>query len=944
MKETSKRKTGKENQDTGKENSLPGERLSLLTELGRRITSSLDLPTVLQAVVDAACDLTGARYGALLVSDPFGAIQEFITHGMTEKERNSIGEPPQGLGLLGWLANEQGPLRLSDLSRHPQAVGFPANHPPMKTFLGIPVRQGDEVLGNLYLTEKANEKEFTQEDEVLLLLFAAQAAVAIRNAQLHDTVDRERHRLDAILNDAPNGMVYIEKATGQLQANRRAEEMLERSFGPSDNLAHLEAQLLTADGDPIPRGSHPLSRALLGKLVDGEELLIARANGTSLPVVCSASPIHAIYAGKGEVTGAVIRFRDITSMKEAQQHIEELAVERGRLLEEAEHERQRLEALIDTSPVGVFVVEAGSGRVMLVNQEAQRILGLSHETSDHLEFFEQVAVYRRPDGSGYEPEELPLQRALYRGETVRAEEVRIEFPDGHTVPTLINATPVYSTGGQITSAIAAIQDITPLEEIDKLRSEFLGMVSHELKTPLTAIKGSAATVLGSRRPFNAEDTRELFEIIDEQADRLRDLVDNILDMTRIEAGSMSVNAEPMDLREVVDEAIANLTRDGGSQDVHLSLADDIPLVKADRRRVAQVIGNLLGNAAKFSPAASPISIDVAYEDGAVAVHVRDQGRGIPKEKLPNLFRKFSQVHDDAGSRLSGSGLGLAICKGIVEAHGGHIWVDSSGEGHGATFSFTLPVAVEAAALPDTTHRTQLLGRVRRTGERTRILAVDDEPQNLRLLQRSLDEEGYHAVVTGDPSRVMELMDQEEPDLVLLDLMLPGISGLELLQRIREFSGVPVIFLTASSNDEDAVKALRMGADDYVTKPFSPSELLARIEAALRRRALPDTLDVRPPLQVGDMSINFAERRVNVSGQPVTLSATEYKLLYELAIHAGRVLTHDQILHSVWGQDYSGETDLIRSFVRNLRLKLGDDARHPRYIFTEPQVGYRMPRS
>lgn len=910
------------------------------------MTSSLDLSTVLQTVVDAACDLTGARYGALLVSDPFGAIQEFITHGITDRERNRIGEPPQGLGLLGWLTHEQEPLRLSDLSLHPQAVGFPANHPPMKTFLGIPVSQGDEVLGNLYLTEKANGKEFTQEDEVLLLLLAAQAAVAIHNAQLHNTVDRERHRLDAILNDAPNGMVYIEKATGQLQANRRAEEMMERSFGPSENLETLEAQCLTADGDPIPRGSHPLSRALLGELVDGEELLITRASGASLPVVCSASPIHAIYTGRGEVTGAVIRFRDITSMKEAQQHIEKLAAERGKLLEEAELERQRLAALIDTSPVGVFVVEAGSGRVVVVNREAQRILGLSHETNDHLEFFEQVAVYRRPDGSAYEPEELPLQRALYRGETVRAEEVRIEVSDGHTVPTLINATPVYSTRGQIISAIAVIQDITPLEEIDKLRSEFLGMVSHELKTPLTAIKGSAATVSGSRRPFNAEDTREFFEIIDEQADRLRDLVDNILDMTRIEAGSMSVNTEPMELCEVVDEAIAYLTRAGGSQDVRLSLADDLPMVKADRRRVVQVLGNLLGNAAKFSPAASPISIDVAYEHGVVAVHVRDQGRGIPKEKLPNLFRKFSQVHDDSGSKLSGSGLGLAICKGIVEAHGGHIWVDSPGEGQGATFSFTLPVAVEAtsATLPDTTHRTQLFGRVRRTGERTRILAVDNEPQNLRLLQRAIDEEGYHAIVTGDPSKVMELMEQEEPDLVLLDIVLPGISGFELLQRIREFSGVPVIFLTASSNDEDAVKALKMGADDYITKPFSPSELLARIEAALRRRAMPDTMDVKPPLQVGDMSINFSERRVNVSGQPITLSATEYKLLYELAIHAGRVLTHDQILHSVCGQDYSGETDLIRSFVRNLRRKLGDDARHPRYIFTEPQVGYRMPRS
>ena len=234
-----------------------------------------------------------------------------------------------------------------------------------------------------------------------------------------------------------------------------------------------------------------------------------------------------------------------------------------------------------------------------------------------------------------------------------------------------------------------------------------------------------------------------------------------------------------------------------------------------------------------------------------------------------------------------------------------------------------------------------MGRVRRRGERTRVLAVDDEPQVLRYLQRSLDEAGYQPIVTGDPSQVAELTELEEPDVVLLDLRLPGTRGFDVLRRIREFSGVPVIFLTASDREEDAVRALRMGADDYVTKPFSPSELLARIEAALRRRLLPDLIEVRPPFVLGDLTINFAERRVAVGGQAVSLSATEYKILYELATHADRVLTYDQILQRVWGEEYSGETQLVRSFIRNLRRKLGDDAQQPRFIVTERQVGYRM---
>ena len=156
-------------------------------------------------------------------------------------------------------------------------------------------------------------------------------------------------------------------------------------------------------------------------------------------------------------------------------------------------------------------------------------------------------------------------RALYRGERVSAEEVLVEFADGRTIFALVNATPVYSSERRVTGAITVIQDITPLEEAEKVRSEFLGMVSHELRTPLTAIKGAAATALGSPTPIVAQETRELFQVIDEQADRLRDLVSNLLDMTRIEAGRLSVSPEPTDLRAILDEARATFVRGGGPQ-------------------------------------------------------------------------------------------------------------------------------------------------------------------------------------------------------------------------------------------------------------------------------------------------------------------------------------------------------------------------------------------
>jgi two-component system KDP operon response regulator KdpE len=170
-----------------------------------------------------------------------------------------------------------------------------------------------------------------------------------------------------------------------------------------------------------------------------------------------------------------------------------------------------------------------------------------------------------------------------------------------------------------------------------------------------------------------------------------------------------------------------------------------------------------------------------------------------------------------------------------------------------------------------------------------------------------------------------------------------VSPVELLRRIREMSGVPVIFLSARDREEDAVEALKAGADDYITKPFAPSELLARIEAVLRRRVMPDQIEMRPPFVLGELTIDFSRRRTILSGEEVKLTATEYKVLYQLAINAGMVLTHDQLLQRVWGPEYSGETQLVRAFIRNLRRKLRDDARDPDFIFTETQVGYRMPK-
>ncbi len=245
----------------------------------------------------------------------------------------------------------------------------------------------------------------------------------------------------------------------------------------------------------------------------------------------------------------------------------------------------------------------------------------------------------------------------------------------------------------VAGVVVTSRDITERREaegqMEKLRSEFFGMVSHELRTPVTVIKGLADVEL--RRQFDAEEARESFADILRSANVLQELAENVLDISRIEAGAFSVDPEPVSVRGVVTEARDVFYRSRRARDVEISLPVDIPIIQADRRRMVQVLLNLFDNAAKFSEPSTPIVLGAERNDGFVTLHVKDQGRGVAPENLPRLFEKFAQFHEDSG-KLKGSGLGLAICKGIIEAQGGRIWAESPGVGMGTTFSFTVPVA------------------------------------------------------------------------------------------------------------------------------------------------------------------------------------------------------------------------------------------------------------
>ena len=355
--------------------------------------------------------------------------------------------------------------------------------------------------------------------------------------------------------------------------------------------------------------------------------------------------------------------------------------------------RANLEVMTDISLVGGIVFDAKTGALVSVTDEATRILRDILMPGRTFEQVLQVLTLHRADGRVVSLNDVPLVDILASGEIVRSEEIVISVPDGRSIAVLVNAQPILSEDGEVVSVVAALQTLPAAETRARARAALAGTVSSGLNTPLATIKGSTAIALGAPLSLDPAEAAQLFRVIDDQAGRMRDYINGLVDLTRFEAGLLTFHFGPQPVVEMIADARIGFLRTGGEAIITTTLPEDIPLVMADRERIEEVLRQLFSRLASLSGDLSIISVSVELQETHVAISVANLAGSGPSAPGDRLILELSRM-EEAGvhAGVTGGPLDFVLIRGVVEAHGGEFSVESDGPGSGVRFTFTIPVA------------------------------------------------------------------------------------------------------------------------------------------------------------------------------------------------------------------------------------------------------------
>jgi PAS domain S-box-containing protein len=537
---------------------------------------------------------------------------------------------------------------------------------------------------------------------------------------------------------------------------------------------------------------------------------------------------------------SVIAIEDVTAAdraREAEQALRELNRELRDRIEE-------LQTVIELSPVGIAVAEDPACRTIRANRALQEILQIpAGANASRSAPPGEMPLYRLcRDGREVPVDELPMQYSVAHGVAVDNVELQVVRSDGTTRTILNSVRPLYDEVGSVRGAISFCTDITErqkveqaLRDVDRRKDEFLAVLSHELRNPMAPIRNSLYVL--ERVPPGGDQATRALAVIDRQIGHMHRLVDDLLDVSRVMRGKISLRCEQLDLRELFGRVVEDHRSVFVARGIALEVAfaDRPAILIGDRTRLTQVIGNLLQNAAKFTPTGGRVelSMEVDAGGGACVLRVRDTGAGIEPAIRAYLFEPFMQADNALARNGGGLGLGLALVKGLVALHGGTVEVHSDGPGAGAEFVVTLPLTGRA---PSNTQPTLPLTRPRRR----RVLVIEDNIDAADTLRDALQLDLHHVTVAYSGPEGLARARESCPEVVLCDIGLPGMDGYEVARAFRAdeaLRSVTLVALTGYALPQDRNRALEAGFDHHLAKPprlAKLKELFTRLESAGRR--------------------------------------------------------------------------------------------------------------
>ncbi|MHB8627215.1 MAG: winged helix-turn-helix domain-containing protein [Aggregatilineales bacterium] len=605
-----------------------------------------------------------------------------------------------------------------------------------------------------------------------------------------------------------------------------------------------------------------------------------------------------------------------------------------------------LDRVLSRASEGLFLIDC-DGIVVYCNSLVEKLTGAKPE---HLFGKSYTLLFDRIINLSCDPQQIKRELALALKNFEQAPEINLSTNNPMTGRLQIRFFPIPNEEQSEPSCVwgGIIRDVSREWTEVTQQAQYLSHVLRELRLSLAEVSGLAASLLSSHSNWDVDERRHFLQNLSGGVDQLSHFMENAQDLFKLEMGETKMDPHPTAAKPLIQQAIRSLGFKVTGYHFSVTVPDDLPLIAIDANIGERIFRNILISAIKRTPLDSTLQVCGTSTHEEVVLSFADSGLAISEEHLQHIFEPFYHVGTDHKNSGVGNGLELYAAQRFTLALGGRIWAERMGQ-VGTTLHCAFPLRPQLPEViklpppplrPNAKPKTQTQARSRQHS--IRVLVVEDDLRTAELFRIVLASGEYQVVIARNGRQALEMAYDKPPEIILLDLHLPDMDGFALYAQLREVLSVPIIVLTGNLQRETKIQALDLGIDDYLVKPIDSAELLARIRTILRRTAGSVIGHSNPSIHIGKLYIDVDQRQVTIEDKPVKLTPTEFKLLHVLARNAGRILSHSQLLSAVWGPQYGEEKEYLWVHINRLRRKLDDDPAHPRYILTEPNVGYHLP--